>query len=518
VNISFDPFRFETATGRLWCGLEEVRLTPKAAAVLGALVAKAGEPVSKENLFATVWAGRVVSDDALISCIQELRRALDDEPKQPRYIETRHRRGYRFVAPLSHPPAAAADRAIAKDLMTDRSGMPMISVLPFDNISGDPGLNWLSGALTHDTISALSRFRSLQLIADGRGFSVPPRDMNERRAALHLGAGHLVGGSIGKTGNCIRIRAHLIEAATGRYLWAEQFDREAEAIQLAHDEIIAAIAARVEPVVARQEYQLALLKTEPARRARDCLQLGIQHFLTFSSRGNREAQDCFVRAAGMDRTLAQNYSWLSYSRIVSMICMDGELSRKRIGEAVAMARNGVVLDEQDGFAHFVLGHALLVDRAGDDALLELKAAIELNPSLPVAHFGLGEALIHQGRLTDAIASFERAIELNPYDPQRGAFLASRALAHLLAGDVQDALEWSLRASRVPSCHVWPLAHQVCALTLLRRTAELRSAMAELMSHNPAFSCSWVRDRLFQVGQSGQLSFYLHCLRNAGARD
>jgi DNA-binding winged helix-turn-helix (wHTH) protein/pimeloyl-ACP methyl ester carboxylesterase len=111
-DISFAGYRFEAETGRLWSGSREIRLTPKASEVLTQLVLHAGEPVSKADLFATVWSGTAVSDDALTSCIQELRRALDDDSKQPRFIETRHRRGYRFVAELSraepaHPAAVA---------------------------------------------------------------------------------------------------------------------------------------------------------------------------------------------------------------------------------------------------------------------------------------------------------------------------------------------------------------------------------------------------------------------------
>jgi DNA-binding winged helix-turn-helix (wHTH) protein len=78
-----------------------VRLTPKASEVLKQLVAHAGAPVSKSDLFATVWSGVAVSDDALTSCIQELRRALEDSSRQSRFIETRHQQGYRFVAELS---------------------------------------------------------------------------------------------------------------------------------------------------------------------------------------------------------------------------------------------------------------------------------------------------------------------------------------------------------------------------------------------------------------------------------
>ena len=89
----------------------EIKLTRKAALVLGALVERAGQPVTKQELFAAVWSNTVVSDDALTTCIQELRKALGDDAKQPRYIETRHRYGYCFAAPVSgraRRPASAA--------------------------------------------------------------------------------------------------------------------------------------------------------------------------------------------------------------------------------------------------------------------------------------------------------------------------------------------------------------------------------------------------------------------------
>jgi pimeloyl-ACP methyl ester carboxylesterase/DNA-binding winged helix-turn-helix (wHTH) protein len=111
-GLRFGGYRFDADTGRLWSNTREIHLTPKASAVLTQLVAHAGEPVSKDDLFATVWSGTSVSDDALTSCIQELRRALDDDAKQPRFIETRHRRGYRFVARLSEAaPRGVADGA-----------------------------------------------------------------------------------------------------------------------------------------------------------------------------------------------------------------------------------------------------------------------------------------------------------------------------------------------------------------------------------------------------------------------
>src|SRR5262245_33780983 len=112
-GVSFGRHRFDLGTGRLWSGKREVKLTPKAAAVLKALVTRAGQPVRREELFASVWKGTVVSDDALMSCIQELRRALADDAKRPRFIETRHRRGYQFVARVSK--GAVEDAAVSDE-------------------------------------------------------------------------------------------------------------------------------------------------------------------------------------------------------------------------------------------------------------------------------------------------------------------------------------------------------------------------------------------------------------------
>ena len=109
-SVGFGEHRFQLDTGQLWFRGEEVRLTPKAAAVLKILVAHAGSPVSKEEMFASVWPDVAVTDDALTTCVQELRRVLSDDAKHPQFIETRHRRGYQFIAPVSRgsPPSPAA--------------------------------------------------------------------------------------------------------------------------------------------------------------------------------------------------------------------------------------------------------------------------------------------------------------------------------------------------------------------------------------------------------------------------
>src|SRR5215470_497382 len=110
-EIGFGRHRFDPRTGRLWAGQREVRLTPRAAAVLAALIERAGQPVTRDELFQSVWGDTVVGDAALTACVRELREALDDDARRPRFIETRHRRGYRFVARmvLSSPEGVTGD-------------------------------------------------------------------------------------------------------------------------------------------------------------------------------------------------------------------------------------------------------------------------------------------------------------------------------------------------------------------------------------------------------------------------
>src|SRR4249920_705104 len=96
-QLALGAFRFDPRSGQLWREGREVRLTPRVAAVLRMLAERAGEVVSKQDLFDHVWNGIAVTDDALTSCIQELRGALGDDARRPRYIETRHRRGYRLM-------------------------------------------------------------------------------------------------------------------------------------------------------------------------------------------------------------------------------------------------------------------------------------------------------------------------------------------------------------------------------------------------------------------------------------
>jgi TolB-like protein/Tfp pilus assembly protein PilF len=515
-SVSFGPFRFEPASGQLWAGKDEVRLTPKAAAVLSELLARAGEPVSKEALFASVWPNVVVSDDSLVTCIQELRKALSDDPKQPRFIETRHRRGYRFLADL----ATAEDQEVAPALVeaSPVSGKPTLAVLPFDNLSNDPDQEYFVDGITEDIITALSKHRSLLVIARGSTFAFKGHGVDARRMRAELGADYLVEGSVGKVGRRVRIRTRLVETEAGGCVWAEQYDRELEDIFDLQDEIVATVAGRIEPEVGSAERTRAENKSPQALHAWDLFHLGMKRFYKSTSEDNLEAQRLFRRAIEMDPSFAQAYASLSYAIVLAMIYFDADEKENRLDEAIDIARKAVELDERDAFAHFACGRALLARKQYRESLAELESALALNPNLAVVYCGLADSLAYEGRFTEAIPYFEKAINLSPHDPQRWAFYSYRALAHVLAGEFEQAFEWAQRATRVPNCHYWPFVHRVAALGYLRWETELAPALAELRDRKPDFSCRFARDRLFFIKNPEHLERYLTGLRKAGVAE
>jgi TolB-like protein len=512
-SVGFGPFRFEPPSGRLWSGEQEIRLTPKAAAVLSALLARAGELVSKEALFASVWPNTVVSDDALASCIQELRRALSDDPKVPRFIETRHRRGYRFVANLVPAGDQAAAAPYAGSLRT--AGKPTIAVLPFDNISGDVDQEYFSDGISEDIITALSRHRSLLVIARGSTIVFKGKGTDVRQVGLQLGAEYVVEGSVARVGQSVRITARLVETEAGRCVWTEQYDRDLSEIFDVQDEIVATIAARIEPEVGSVERTRVERKSAHALRAWDFFHLGMKCVYRWTPEDNLEAQRLFRRAIELDPGLAQAYAWLSYAAVLAMLYFDADPGEANLQEAVAIARKAVELDERDALAHFIYGRALLSCKAYRESLAELESAVELNPNLAVVYCGLGDSLAYEGRFAEAFPYFERAINLSPFDPQRWAFYSYRALAHILAGEFDHALEWAQRAIRVPNCHYWPFAHRVAALGHLQRESELPGALADLRHRKPNFSCAFARERLFYIKDPEHLERYLEGLRKAG---
>jgi len=231
--LTFARFRFEPESARLWSGKREIKLTPKAARVLAVLIGRAGEPVSKDELFGEVWRGTVVSDDALVTCIQELRKALGDDAKKPKYIETRHRRGYRFVAPVDGASAAPAP---------EPARIASIAVLPFTDMSPGRDQDYLCDGLAEELIDALTHIDGLRVAARSSSFQYRGAGLDVKQAGRDLGVDSLLEGSVRKAGDKLRITVQLIDTRSGYHKWSERFDRELGDLFATQDEIAETVA------------------------------------------------------------------------------------------------------------------------------------------------------------------------------------------------------------------------------------------------------------------------------------
>jgi len=503
----------------LYRGTEPVDLEPQVFDLLVHLVRNRDRVITKDELLAAIWSGRIVSESTLASRINAARKAVSDTGGEQRLIRTYARKGIRFVGdvrsdddaaqtPAAEPSSAATGTGSAR-------GKPCIAVLPLVSLGADPEQDYLSDGITDDIITELSRNRAIDVVARSSTRALRGRAGDVRSIGRELNADYVVEGSVRKLGSSVRVSVQLSETENGRQIWAERYDRGLEEIFAMQDEITCAIAARLDPEVGIAEQQRAARKPARAFDAWDYFRLGTKAFYKANAEANAEAQDLFRQAIALDPELAQAYGFLSYAVVLSMIYFDVEPDAAQLAEAVSIARKAIELDERDAMLRFMYGRALLAQGMYEDALAELEAARELNPSLAVVHCGLADSLAYAGRFDEAIPSFQSAIDLSPNDPLRWAFLSYRALAHVFAGQFEEAADWAHKATRVPNCHYWGYAHRVAALGNLQRRGELREAVDELRRVKPDFSQAMARKRLFYVRNRTHLARYLEGLRKAG---
>jgi TolB-like protein/DNA-binding winged helix-turn-helix (wHTH) protein len=539
-HFAFGDFRFDACTGELWGDRKQAKLTPRAAAVLTMLAERAPRLVSKQQLFEQVWGGLAVSDDALTSCIQELRQALGDAARAPRFIETRHRRGYRLIEPVAviSEGAELPDAAIAPPpgpsllvgritevgalgaarvgdhggslLLPDR---PSIAVLPLVNLSGDPDQEHFADGITEDLITGLSRIRWLFVIARNSTFQYKGKCPDIRQVGRELGVRYVLEGSVRRQGKRLRINAQLIDAIGGGHHWAERYDRELGDMFAVQDEITRSVAAVVEPRLLAAEGVRAL-----ARSADD---LGAWELVARAqTRVWRMRKPDYEAAISGLETAVKTYpdyaparSLLAFSLLfaVHMGWLDRAQNLRRGHE---QALTATALDDHDPWGHIALGYEALMERRTEESIAAFKRATDLNPNSAAAHGHLGHGLAFAGRDEDAIRHAEEAIRLSPFDPMLALFLGTIGVAHYLAGRYAEALRCTTEAASVrPGFHG---AHRLRCASLARtgRIAEAQSLLATVRSEQPQLSPSWIRANVpYQTPEL--MERFLEGMRKAG---
>ena len=322
---------------------------------------------------------------------------------------------------------------------------PSIAVLAFTNMSGGPEQSHFADGISEDIITGLSRLRWLFVIARNSSFVYRDKAVDVRQVARELGVRYVLEGSVRAAGGRIRVVVQLIDAGTGKHIWAEKYDRDLADIFAVQDEITEHVVAAIEPRLYAEE-GVRVSGRPPG--SIDAWGLVVRAMGLISKVGRRqsdEAQALLHQAIAMDPTYARAHALLSWALWWASLCYWVPDTREGYRQAAQHAEDALAHDPGDPWARMTRGLGLSTAGQHDRALVELEAALALNPSFALGRTAHGWALLRAGRYDEAIAETGKAVRLSPADSFAGIYTAIHGLALLGARRFAEALP-HLRAS------------------------------------------------------------------------
>ena len=526
MRYLFEDYVLDTDRRELRRGSSLVSLEPKVFDLLAYVVRNRERVVSKDDMIAAIWDGRLVSESTLTTCINGARCAIGDSGENQRLIKTLPRRGIRFVGdvrenkyssvatvavpasaqPVTVPsalPGAAAPRLPDK---------PSIAVLPFTNMSGDPEQEYFSDGVTEDIITALSRLRWFFVIARNSTFVYKGQSVDVKQVGRDLGVRYVLEGSVRKSGQRVRITGQLLDAFSGNHIWSERYDRELTDIFALQDEITTSVTAAIEPKLLAAEGIRAETRSIEDLDAWDLVARALSHLWKLSAPESKIAVGMLQEAARRFPSYGPAHSMQAFALLVSghmgWIPSAGDKAL-----TAQLAHHAVELDESDPWAHMALGYLSFTDRQTDEAIRHFQTALDLNPNFAAAYGYVGFALAFDGQCDEALRRFEQAMRMSPRDPLNGFFLTGISVAHYLAGRYAEAVKWARQAVQLRPGFIG--GHRILCASLAQagHGADAKAAMVTLRHLQPNLSIAWVRQSVPYT--SGPMEHFLDGMRKAG---
>lgn len=389
---------------------------------------------------------------------------------------------------------------------------PSIAVLPFDNLSGAPEQDYFADGITEDIITALSRLRWLFVIARNSSFSYKGRGVDVRQVARELGVRYILEGSVRAAGQRIRIVGQLIDAQTGKHLWAEKFDRDLTDVFLVQDEITNVVVATIEPHLYAEEGARAAGKPPGSVDAWGLVVRAMGLINKVGRRQNDEAQALLRQAISLDPAYARAHALLGWAIWWASLCYWVPETREGYRQAARHAEEGLTCDPGDPWARMTFGLCLSTAGQHEQALAELRAALDLNPSFALGRTAHGWGLLRAGLYDDAVAETGKAIRMSPLDSFAGIYTAIHGLALLGARRFEEALPHlrrSVAAFAEYSGHYNTLISCCGHLGLVEEAQEFIAARARV---GPPLRLSVLRQNL---GKFAHCDVFVEGLKKAG---
>jgi TolB-like protein/Flp pilus assembly protein TadD len=475
--------------------------------------------VSRDELLAAVWKGRIVSESTLASRINAVRAVIGDNGQDQRLIRTILRKGIRFVGVVREQQRSEVAMTTGSVVQQPRFALPLpdkpsITVLPFSNMSGDPEQDYFADGISEDIITGLSKLRWFFVIARNSSFTYKGKAVDIRQVGRELGVRYVLEGSVRKGGTRVRTTAQLIDAETGKHLWAERYDRDVTDIFALQDEITERVVAAIEPKLLEAEGIRSQYRSPQDLGAWDMLIRANSLFWRLTKDESQTAIAILKQLVARHPLYAPAHGMLAF---VLLVLRQGgwHMMEPRVSQAASLAGRAVELDDSDPWAHLALGFVAFTRRRTNEAVEEFRRALDLNSNFAAAHGFLGCALAFDGRSDQAIDHIEQAIRMSPHDPQNALLNAALAAAHYQAGRYPEAVDCGRKA--IQQRFELTNGHRIYVASLAQagRIDDARAALVQLQELHPDNSIAWIERNVPYT--TGPMAKFLDGFRKAGLR-
>ena len=528
MQFCFADFVLDTSLRELRQGCRPVPIEPQVFDLLLLLIENRHRVVSKNDLIASVWGGRIVSYSTLTSRINAVRKALGDSGSEQKLIRTVARKGLRFVGEVGTLPAAAPPRSDAPAdgtkapprVEAQQLAHPVIAVLPFANMSADPDQAYFADGISEDIVAALSKLRWFSVIVRHSSFSHTHKPLSMKQIAEELGAGYVIEGSVRKAGDRVRITAQLNDVRTGNQIWAERYDRELSDVFAVQDEIAEAIVAAIEPQIFAAEHFRIRRKPPDSLDAWDLVLRALWHIWRVTGEDNRAAQVLLEKAIAIDPHCAQALGILAASHACGTN-MGWEESAIGLPAAKRAAEAALQADAQEPWAHFGLACVLVYSGRLADALAAFEQALAINPNFVPALAYYAQMLCFVGRGEEGKIVGRRALRLAPHDPFSPICSVAVAGAEFFAGNYREAIRLARQAVRRRADFSNAYRVLIASAAMAGEIELAKASVEELRRVQPNVSLAWVVDHVAAKDEPDTVAFhrtrelYIEALRRAG---
>jgi TolB-like protein/class 3 adenylate cyclase len=367
---------------------------------------------------------------------------------------------------------------------------PSIAVLPFQNMSGDPEQEYFADGIVEDIITALSRFKSLFVIARNSSFTYKGKAVDIKQVGRDLGVRYVLEGSVRKSGSKVRITGQLIDAAMGVHLWGDRFDGELKDIFELQDQVTSSVVGAIAPRVEQAEIERARSKPTDSLDAYDHFLRGMTSFNEATRKGIEDSLKSFMQAIELDPSYAAPYSWaiIAYARRRQGLWMADV--NAEITEGMRLSRAVIEMGKDDAVALCAGGFGLAFLGGELDAGLALTdRALALNPNLAVAWMSSGWVRSYVGEPETALKHLAHGMRLSPLDVQMFQFYMAASLAARCAGQYEESAAWATKILQERPDYAPALWSYAIASALAGRIEDARSAMSRVLKIDPSIRLS-----------------------------